>query len=212
MKRYLPAVVAVVAVVACGIVHGFWTDRWGYTEAQAKAAAALERLPMKVGDWEGKPLDTKAANQGLAGQVYRRYVNTRNPSEVVTIALVCGRPGRVSIHTPDVCYGASGYTVGKKSVQELGKTQVPFEFYEATAAKGNAAEKTNLRLIWSWRADDKWGVAEDPRLAFRGRSVVFKFYVIREVSAASAADVDQDPAAEFLRQFLPVLEETLAAD
>ena len=209
MKRYLPAVVAVVVVLAAGVVHGFFTDRWAQTADQERAAAALERLPLSVGDWEGKLLDTKVTNQGLSGQVYARYVNTRNPSEIVTIALVCGRPARVSIHTPDVCYNASGYTVGKKSVEKLKNSPVPFECFVAEATKVNATKKESLRLIWSWLDGEKWGVAENPRLSFAGKSVVFKFYAFRETTTPT--ELDHDPACDFLRLFLPALQETLAA-
>ncbi|MBI1917182.1 MAG: hypothetical protein HYS12_20955, partial [Planctomycetes bacterium] len=49
MSRILPAAVAVAVVVAAGLVHGFWTDRWGVGEAVAEAAASLDRVPRSIG-------------------------------------------------------------------------------------------------------------------------------------------------------------------
>src|SRR5437764_8305353 len=113
MQRILPAVAALVAVVAVGVVHGFWTDRWGLSEAVAAGAARLDRVPRVVGDWHAELLETgQRDDPSLAGQLYLRYLN-RKTGEAVSVALVCGRPGPVCIHTPDVCYAASGYTVGK---------------------------------------------------------------------------------------------------
>src|SRR5947209_7996825 len=111
MLRILPVVVAVAVVVAAGLVHGFWTDRWGVGEAVAEAAASLDRVPRSVGDWQAEPLDSDQGSvPGVAGQLYLRYVN-RKTGDSVSIALVCGRPGPVCIHTPDVCYAAIGHTV-----------------------------------------------------------------------------------------------------
>src|SRR5262245_18215721 len=119
MLRILPALVAVIVVVAVGLVHGFWTDRWGVGVAVANAPASLERVRGSVGDWQAEPLDGDQSNvPGVAGQLYLRYVN-RKTGDSVSIALVCGRPGPVCIHTPDVCYERSGHKIGKISTQDV---------------------------------------------------------------------------------------------
>ena len=40
MLRTIPVVLGVVAMIACGVVHGFWTDRW-VPAKEPKEAAAL---------------------------------------------------------------------------------------------------------------------------------------------------------------------------
>src|SRR3954470_17091195 len=119
MLRILPAVTAAVVVAAGGLVHGFWTDRWGGDGGWGPAAPRLDHVPRAVGDWQAQPLDSSPSDApDLAGQLYLRYVN-RKTGDAVSIALVCGRPGPVCIHTPDVCYAASGHAVGKVSSFEL---------------------------------------------------------------------------------------------
>src|SRR5436309_12454814 len=119
MLRILPAAVAVAVVVAAGLVHGFWTDRWSVGEAVAAAASSLDRVPRSVGDWQAEPLDgDQGSVPGVAGQLYLRYVN-RKTGDAISIALACGRPGPVCIHTPDICYPSSGHKVGKIFLQEL---------------------------------------------------------------------------------------------
>src|SRR5215210_7531380 len=109
MLRMFPAVLAIVTVLASGVVHGLWTDRWGMAEEPMAAAARLDQLPLDLGDWQGQPLDFEPSQLGpVAGYLYRRYVNQRNGASV-SVSLLCGRPGPVAIHTPDVCYVASGY-------------------------------------------------------------------------------------------------------
>src|SRR5436309_3557520 len=103
-KTYLFTVAASAALVAAGLVHGFWTDRWAPAVETQAAAERLPTLPLEIGDWKGKDLDVKAgqAGPGVAGCLQRSYFNPHRGVSVV-IALVCGRPGPVATHTPEVC-------------------------------------------------------------------------------------------------------------
>ncbi len=207
MLRILPAVVAVAVVVAAGLVHGFWTDRWGIGEAVAEAAANLDRVPRSVGDWQAEPLDgDQGSVPGVAGQLDLRYVN-RKTGDSVSIALVCGRPGPVCIHTPDVCYERSGHKVGKISIQEMKFDKATAHLFTADAMMDQAAEQKKLRLFWCWFDGSRWEVAENPRASFASRKALFKFYVVREVT--SEIPLDQDPCLDFLRQFLPEAQKAL---
>src|SRR5947209_18409507 len=104
MARICPFLTAVAALVACGVVHGLWTDRWARAPEPAAAAARLDALPLTLGDWDGEALPVEPGSLGaVSGYLYRQYVNRRNGDEV-SVFLVCGRPGPVAIHTPDVCY------------------------------------------------------------------------------------------------------------
>src|SRR5438067_10570351 len=103
--RTLPILAAIAVVVPCGVVSGLWTDRWGVSAEPAASAAKLAGLPLTVGVWEGEALAAESGGRGpagVAGQLVRRYRNRLN-GDVVSVLLVCGRPGPVSVHTPDVC-------------------------------------------------------------------------------------------------------------
>src|SRR5437660_7598980 len=124
MRRYFPPIVGLGLIIAAGVVQGFWTDRWGVSEKVLRAAKSLEQVPAEFGDWTSETLTPRGQDdQGLAGRLYRHYTN-RKTGEVVKIALVCGRPGRAAIHTPDVCYGASGFKVGKRVEFDLKNTKI----------------------------------------------------------------------------------------
>jgi len=208
MLRILPAAVAVAVVVAAGLVHGFWTDRWGVGEAVAAAASSLDRVPRSVGDWQAEPLDSDQANvPGVAGQLYLRYVN-RKTGDSVSIALVCGRPGPVCIHTPDVCYERSGHKI-KISIQDVKFDKATAQLFTADATKDQAAEQSRLRIFWCWYDGKRWEVADNPRASFASRKALFKFYVVREVT--SEIPLEQDPCLDFLRQFLPEAQKALDA-
>jgi hypothetical protein len=211
MMRSIFAATASLALVASGLVHGFWTDRWQPAAAPADAAARLDSLPDELGDWKGTRLQVKPsqAGVGVAGYIQRRYVHRRTGVTVV-LALVCGRPGPVSIHTPEACYVASGYAVGPRSrVRPAGET-TPDEFWTADATRTNASDETRLRLYWGWYAGGGWAAADAPRLTFARQPVLHKLYVLRELGGPGEPDRGE-PCQDFLQVLLPELQRTLFA-
>ncbi len=210
MLRYLPTALGIVAVVACGVIHGSWTDRWARAEDTSGLAAKLAALPLNVGDWHGEDLDGDTRGLGpVAGFLQRRYLNDRTGA-VVTIALVCGRPGPVCIHTPDVCYAASGYETGAWTKYTLAaEGSAPGgDFKTAQFSKKKATDQTNIRIFWSWSATGSWQVPENPRLTFARQPVLFKLYVLRETAAADSTKPDDDPCVELLRLLVPEMQRT----
>src|SRR5260370_40723389 len=135
---------------------------------------------MNIGGWDGKDLETRRtpADEGLAGILQRRYVN-RKTGQAVTVLLVCGPFGPASIHTPDVCYGASGFTVGAKHRVEVEGAKG--EFWTADAARQRVTEEGRVRLFWAWSAGSGWAAPDNPRRTFAGPPVLHKLYVLRHL-------------------------------
>jgi hypothetical protein len=207
MLRTLAAVFATIAMVASGLLHGYWTDRWKTPVEPAVAAARLEHIPTSFGDWEVQDVEnqTGAVDPSLAGSLQRQYVNRRTGQKVV-IVLVCGRPGPVSIHTPEACYGASGYLVG-------GRTRAPApgstgEFWTADAIRTTANEETKVRIYWAWNAGTGWTPADDARITFARAPVLHKLYVVRDLSTLEE-NSKADPCLDFMQALLPQLDRVL---
>jgi hypothetical protein len=206
MLRMSSGLVAVGILLFSGLFHGHLTARWRGGGA-VDMNPALAQVPAAVGDWEGSAIEEYKQPPGYHGSLARRYKNRRT-GQVVSILLMCGPPGLVSTHTPDVCYGAIGFEV-EKPVRE----SVPLEgsdeavFYASNMVRTKSAEQTSLRAYWAWNADGAWAVADNPRLTFAGRQTLYKLYVIRDVSEARPAP--QDPCVDFLRAFLPEAQRVL---
>jgi hypothetical protein len=212
MPRFLPAVTAVAVVLLSGLVHGLWTDRWASADEPAAVAAKFDDVPLDLGDWHGQPLDNgPRQTEPLAGYIYRRYVHRRSGA-TVTVALVCGRPGPTSIHTPEVCYGASGFDVSTKRPFDLPFTvgDRPARFFVSEMARSRAAEQTHLRIFWAWNGGGAWEVADNPRLAFARHAVLHKLYVIREMRSPNEP-LDSDPCLDLMQTFLPELHRAVFA-
>jgi hypothetical protein len=205
MSRFLPAYVAIVLVLLCGIVHGFWTDRWMVSRAPAEAAERLRQVPMTAGDWQAQeiPPDSRFT-EAITGQMYRRYVNRTN-GNVVTVALICGLPGPVSIHTPDVCYKAGGFDVAtplKYTQPAQGQTPAA-DFLTSDLSKNRSTGQVYQRIFWSWNTTGTWRVpGRDPRFAFPSEPVLYKIYLIREMNSAGEP-LEDDPCVDLMRQLLP---------
>src|SRR5207244_4358263 len=92
-------------IVGVGAVHGFWTERWHAPPDRESAAARLDRVPLRIGEWTGQPLELDPAEVSqarLTGAWRRRYVDSENDIQL-TVVLMCGPPGPVSAHTPQWC-------------------------------------------------------------------------------------------------------------
>ena len=221
MIRWIFAATASVALVGAGLVHGYWTDRWSASAEVSEAVERLASVPMRFGDWEGEDLEVKPGQvgAGVAGTLQRRFVH-RPSGQAVVIALVNGRPGPVGTHTPEVCYGASGYNVGDKKAVALDAAG-PGKFWTALALKQKQTHEERLRLYWAWNGGDGWAASKDPRGEFaRFRyPVLHKLYVLRDLTAAAAVPglrpegkpgESRDAVCEaFLESFLPELDRAL---
>lgn len=201
MQRILVIVSAAVVLIASGVVHGIWTDRWSDGLDLAANARQLDQLPMTISAWHGSPIEMeKDAKTGLTGMIARRYVHAET-GKAVTLFLACGRPGPVCTHTPDVCYAGSGYKVDEPKRFKLPASTA--EFWTSRFVKERAAGRSHLRIFWSWHGADAWKVAENPRLSFAGEKVLYKLYLIREMIQPDEA-IEADPCVEFMHDMLPV--------
>lgn len=215
MKVWLYSLAATLLMLSVGLVHGYWTDRWITDDRLSSAAERLNEIPMQIGEWVGKEIETRPgqAGAGVTGCVQRSYHNARLGATVV-IALVNGRPGPIATHTPEACYGASGYTVGKRTAVPLEKGSLSSRFWTADAVRTRVAEVTKVRLFWAWNGGQEWVASEDARREFsRFRyPVLHKLYVLRDLTGSPLKDrpVDaEEPCVLFLETLLPVLQKTL---
>jgi Protein of unknown function (DUF3485) len=211
MARILPMIIVVSVIVLSGVVDGFWSDRWTASEELTAAAARLARVPMMVGDWEGSSLgeiDPRAlAITEASGHVWRRYVNRRTGG-IVTLLILSGRAGPLSVHLPETCYVGAGFEEAgeRKKYREPGPPLGEFWVYRFQ--KREAAVPEQLRVFCSWAAAGAWRAADSPRMEFARLPFLYKMYIVRQLSSADEPLTD-DAAVEFIRVLLPELERSL---
>jgi hypothetical protein len=220
--RLLPVATSVLLLLAYGLAEGYWTDRWSLSRELAEAPARLAAVPLRVGEWEGEEgeLDARQARQGeIKGSVVRRYTN-RATGETLSVLLVCGRPGPIAVHSPEVCLGGAGFALQRAETRQA--VSAPGlsggdAFWVGRFHKPAEAVPEVIDVHWSWNARGDWQAIEGPRLFFARERVLYKLYVTRPVSRPDAAPLandgpgkeERDPAHEFLAAFLPEVKRAL---
>jgi hypothetical protein len=213
--RFLPLAATALILAATGYLHGRWTDRWGISETMTVAAAKLQELPLTIGDWDGsyREMDPEvlALTGGLAAVVPR--FNNRQTGEVIDLMILYGRPGPVSVHTPDVCYVGAGYApTAPPTHHDIGLEQGnAAQFWTGVFAKPHRNDSSSvLRILWSWSGDGRWAAPDSPRVTFASKPAICKLYVIHQLTDENEP-LEKDPCNEFVRVFLPELNRVLFA-
>jgi hypothetical protein len=212
MTRLLPALIALGVILTSGVVDGVYNGRWARSDALDEAAARLRTIPASFGDWDSteSPLtEATVARAGFAGYLSRRYRNRLTRQEV-SVLLACGRPGPISVHPPEVCFGGAGYQIqGAKGTEtlECGPGSRPAQCFTAIFGKA-AAVPDRMRLHWSYAAAGDWQAATAPRLTFGWQPVLFKMYVGQNLSP-TGNDPANDPCVAFIKEFVPLVGQSL---
>jgi hypothetical protein len=208
----LPILVACGLLAFSGLVHGLWTDRWSRPEALERALARVADVPLALGPWQGKevvPEDAESFRRAGA-QAYRivNYTHAEKKTSI-SVVLMCGRAGRMAVHTPEVCYQGAGYELAEAPVpMPLKSARGESVFWTARFNK-TISTSADLRLCWAWNAAGDWQAPPSPRWAFRGLPFLYKLYVIQEIRASAA---DDEALGDFFHYLVPALRTALFAE
>jgi hypothetical protein len=223
MLRKPNVIAAVVLLLAGGLAHGLLSGRWERSWALEAAAARVAHVPVAVGDWRAEPQPADPEVYAQAGAVaywVRTYRRPGADRQRVTVILMCGPAGKMSVHTPDVCYRGAGYrqdgpeaTVTLRPAPRPGSPRGAAEsgrgdeLRVAQFSKPAVALTARLRIYWAWSADGAWKAPERPRWTFAGAPFLYKLYAVQDQRDGEA--VGADAVSELLRDLLPQLEHCL---
>jgi hypothetical protein len=223
MFRLLPFLIGLSLLLGGGVVHGLWTDRWQEPEDLAQAAARLAALPDDplAGDpdgWRAEPYEQDPDELKATGAVahWSRTFTDPESGEKVLVILLCGKARAMRVHRPEHCYRSAGYVTS----QPAAKLDIPYggrsaQVWSGTFSRddgdGKAGPSDHMRIFWSWYSPGPslWQAPDSPRLAFAGQRVLYKMYVIRNVTAQTSAV--NDPCVKLLSRLLPILDTALAS-
>ena len=199
------AVIGVVITLATGFVHGRLTQRWGPKPDLQAAARTVEALPKEIGDWQlvsEEPMPASVIQTlSCAGHVNRRYVN-RKSGRIVSIAIVVGPPGPISVHTPEICYSSREYSIQepRKEVRLSDKEGKTHSFW-SLMFRSNNPSMDRLKVYYAWRSGEAWIASQSPRFEFAGGRLLYKLQIAADLPAR-ATDKIEDPCQDFLSALL----------
>jgi hypothetical protein len=209
-----PVWIATICLVAAGFVYGDWVDRWGFAPALAASKVDLPKLPLELGDWKGEDavLTDDQKKQMVQAEavsyLVRRYVNQQNGDQI-SLMILCGHPGPMTTHTPEVCFTGAGFDMLGSPMRYVPPQPGKATFWVADFRKRSSViTDAGLRVFWAWSPDGTWSVAADPRVTFARHRALYKVYVTCE-KLMEGPPRDDEPGARFLQVLLPALNRTV---
>lgn len=214
LTRTMMLTVAVILTLVSGVIHGRLSNRWGVPAEITTAAERLEAMPGEFGDWkllESKPLSTTAIEMlQCAGYVNRVYVHQES-GEMVMVAVLLGPPGPIAVHTPEICYSSKNYTIEEPRHDVAIEGDDASEHHVwAMTFRTTDVDANILRVCYAWSDGTVWQAASQPRVSYAGRPLLYKLQLACHVSPSIDLE-KRDPGREFLRDFLPAVQEHLVS-
>jgi hypothetical protein len=194
--------------IAGGLYHGNLTQRWGTRPELSSLAQQLTSLPESIGPWqlrESYPLAEPTRDiLRCSGYLNRHYVHDET-GDSVSVAVMLGPAGPISVHTPEVCYSSRDFKQRdtRQSVTVRAPQQDSSEFWRVTF-DSTGLEKTILRTYYAWTFDGTWSAAENPRMFYAGQPYLLKIQLAAMLPTNADLTKD-DPCERFLADFVPAL-------
>ena len=167
--------------------------------------AALERLPLQIGDWAGQnvPLDEAIVRAtDTDAHINRRY-SRYNASEYIQLYIAYGVRARdLMTHRPEVCYTGAGWTLIDKRSSELplsNEMELPCSIFQFS--RGTLNTKKTVVLAY-YIVDEQY--CRDVSLlrskAWRGSGTI-RYVAQVQIVASATANLTADSAERIVRAF-----------
>jgi Protein of unknown function (DUF3485) len=215
MTRIIPFIVGLGILVGSELFHGQWTDRWRLSNEPEASCAKLPKQneAMIVGDWMGHPSaplsDEDIVIGEIAGYFYQVFTHPRG--HVVRVLVVCGRPGPIAVHTPEVCLGGEGFALAnpkERLTVALPPPNKPAEFWVGQFFRYDSGIRKDRRQFWTYGTNGSWSAEENPRFSFARFPALYKIYIMRHMPRKDEK-LEDDPTLEFIKVFMPEMQRRL---
>lgn len=215
-KAAPPLVVALLLLAGTTVVQGNLSERWVKVDSAIvkRWVDHLSRVPLSFGEWQGREAEKSSeAEKAVAKFEGERPLNFVNEAtgNMIGVSLVCGLGRNVSIHTPEKCYLAAGFSLGDQPSRytiELSEGKKA-DFYTASFIREKADGVERLRILWAWNDGTGWAAPAWPKVAYARSPALYKMYLICPMPRHDTK-ITELPIEDFAKQFLPLVETALA--
>lgn len=195
-RLILTSVVVVALTISSGVIHGRVTNRWSALDPGV--AVDLSLIPTSIGSWElarEQSVTDEVLNMLKAeSSVFRVYKN--DAGQFVSMAVIAGPCGPVSVHTPEICYSSQQYKqVAKRKRMQVDGSQSE---YWSLAFLTKNVDAAPLTVCYAWSAGGNWQAPDFARRHFAGEP---RLYKLQLAAPSSETEGTSDPCAEFLKEF-----------
>jgi hypothetical protein len=147
----------------------------------------------------------------IAGYLTRKYTHSKGGQ--IHILLLCGRPGPISAHTPEICFSGAGYEIigERQKHRAIASNDDPGGEFWTARFKSSNPRTPPIRAFWAWSNGGEWRAAAYPRWGYARSGYLYKLYVIRSMRQLDEP-IKTDPCQDFLKVLLPELRKALSTD
>lgn len=181
-QRDLTLIVTGVTLLVAGKFADSSVNGFAASDSAALSAAAdkLQSIPETIADWESTSSTLSEREIEVAG--IRSYIRReyRNPATGYTVSLtvLAGHSGPMSVHPPTACFEGVGYTlIAGPTPTNVRHDEITSQFNKSSFRQGNEAVPEIVRVFWGWGHDGSWAAPANPRFTFRGQPFLYKIYV-----------------------------------
>ncbi|MDA7503499.1 EpsI family protein, partial [bacterium] len=185
-RNSLLMVLGLTVILGSGVVQGIQGGRWGNSESLMKAAQRLDEIPRQFGDWTSTENEMSLRELQIAeavGHFTRTFVNSKTGKQI-SVMILCGKPGPISVHPPTVCFVGAGW--GLESEPTV--TNIEPEdgsFWAGRFSKNKDGQRIVMETKWGWSSSSHWKAFENARLETAGQSFLYKMYISAAVIQSS---------------------------
>lgn len=208
---FISATVILVGTLLGGWLQGRMITRWGADELLAVAGKRLEApLSEQVGGWrlvQATQFEPDVVRMLQCPAHFSRSYVHEQTGDSVSVAVIVGPPGPVSVHTPEICYSAQDYaiTAERRSVAVVDDSQREHQLWQVSL-EPRSPTASSQRVLYAWGTGGPWLASADPRFNHAGEPYLYK---IQLAGPTVDTNAEFDPCQDFLRSFLPELQSHL---
>ena len=206
-----------VVTIGSGLIQGKLSNRWGHPADRNEAAARLKEFPSTdIGNWklvqEADLTDRVREILDAAGWIKRTYRN--DTGDIVHVAVLIGPPQPIALHTPEICYNSRDQRIKSKRVKEKfpGEEGGIDEFWK-TEFEAKDFSSESFFVYYGWTTGENWKAeGNTARFKYVWQPYLYKLQVASTPKPSAMAipgAAAEDPAKEFIKQFLPEIRKYL---
>ena len=218
-RRTAPLLIGIIIIIAVTfaitIPAGNLTGRWSTFEGLDEARALLKQLPMQIGDWtaekEGELSENSVAMLRVQDSYISRTYKNSVTQAVVYVTCMVGPTGKITVHTPEVCFGGKDYekeavrSVKTIDVQLASGDEIVDSFWRLDFIGRSMDLNNRISFYWGVSTGDVWQAVENPRSTFQRYRYVYKI----QAEAYSGVSEESDNVRKFLEDCLPTIHDHL---
>ncbi len=211
LRRLGPAfglVLVAALTVLSGVIHGYMSNRWGLSQDLLAAARKLENLPDRFATWELQSSyelgDRVARELQCAGYVVREY-RDQETTLPVTVTVLIGPSGPMSVHVPEICLGSRDFTkLDEPRLVVLKGPDAENQEFWCQTFRANNLNGDVCRIYYAWSDGGPWSAPKNPRLTLADRPYLYKIQLVGYLPPQPDLKKD-DACRKFLEDFIPIL-------